>query len=121
VGARAAIDVFRLPGADGPSVAATFLNADRLAVAEPGRGAYSMLLMGTREGDVYRRSYVGYNRADAGKAAPRYFDHLDWDHDGDSEILLEVFGATSRWFATLGRRGDAWVQTFQDPCGAPAG
>jgi len=121
VGSRASLDVFRLPEAPGPSVAATFLDRDRLAVAEPGPGAYALLVIGTAENGTYQRSFVGFKRADEGKAAPRYFAHLDWDADGDSEILLEVFGAASRWYATLGQRGGAWVQTFQDPCGAPAG
>jgi len=80
-----------------------------------------MLVIGTREDDAYRSSFLSYQRADAGKAAPRYFDHLDWDGDGDSEILLEVFGASTRWFAALGQRGGVWVQTFQDPCGTPTG
>jgi len=121
VGARASLEVFRLPEARGPSVAATFLNGDRLEVGEPGPGAYSMLVMGTREGGTYRSSFVSFKRATTGKAAPRYFAHLDWDADGNSEILLEVFGSATRWFATLGRQGGAWVQTFQDPCGAAAG
>jgi len=120
VGARASIEVFRLPEAQGPSVIATFLDRDRLEVGAPDPGAYSILVMGTFESGAYRPSFVGYRLAEAGKAAPRYFAHLDWDADGDSEILLEVLGAASRWYATLGRRGDAWVQTFQDPCGAPA-
>ena len=121
VGARASLDVFRLPEAQGPSVAATFLNGDRLEVGEAGPGAYSMLVMGTRVGLVYQPSFVSFKRAITGKAAPRYFAHLDWNADGNSEILLEVFGSATRWFATLGRQGGAWVQTFQDPCGAAAG
>ncbi|MDP2959206.1 MAG: hypothetical protein Q8N53_22480 [Longimicrobiales bacterium] len=122
VESRADIQAFRLPEAAGPSVAATFLLADRLEVADAGPGAYAVFVLGTLEGGSYRSSYVGFRRADTeGKGAPRYFSHLDWDADGDSEVLLDVLGADTRWFASLGQRGGAWVQTFQDPCGEPTG
>jgi hypothetical protein len=121
VEARGDIRSFRIGEAPGPSVAATFLLRDRLAVAEPGAGAYALLVLGSAEGGSYRPAYVGFRSADLGKAAPRYFGHLDWDGDGNTEILLDVFGARTRWFASLGQRGGAWVQTFQDPCGAPTG
>jgi hypothetical protein len=121
VEARADIQSFRMADAEGPSVAATFLLGDRLAVAEPGAGAYALFVMGTYQGGAYRTSYVGYRPAAGGKGAPRYFAHMDWDGDGDTEILLDVFGARTRWFASLGQRGGGWVQTFQDPCGTPEG
>jgi hypothetical protein len=121
VESRGDLRSFRMGDAPGPSVAATFLLRDRLAVAEPGAGAYALFVLGTSEGGSYRPVYVGYRSADRGKAAPRYFGHLDWDGDGDTEILLEVFGARTRWYASLAQRGGAWVQTFQDPCGAPPG
>jgi len=121
VEARGDIQSFRMTDAAGPSVAATFLFGDRLAVAEPGAGAYSLFVMGTYEGGAYQTSYVGYRSAAQGKGAPRYFAHMDWDGDGDTEVLLEVFGARARWFASLGQRGGGWVQTFQDPCGTPEG
>lgn len=119
---RADIQAFRLPDARGASVAATFLFNDRLAVSAPGEGAYAIFVMGTAEGSAYRSSYLGYRPAGTeGKGAPRYFGHLDWDGDGDSEILLDVFGAEHRWFASLGQRNGSWTQTWQDACGAPAG
>lgn len=119
VEARGDIQAFRMSDAVGPSVAATFLLRDRLAVAEPGAGAWSLFVLGTAQGGAYRTAYVGYRSAAQGKAAPRFFSHLDWDGDGDSEILLQVFGAEARWFASLAQRGGAWVQTFQDPCAPP--
>jgi hypothetical protein len=117
---RADIQVFRLPEASGPTVAATFIEGDRLAVSTPGAGAYALLVMGTLQGGEYRASFTGFRPADReGKGAPRYFAHLDWDGDGDSEVLLDVFGAESRWYAALGQRSGGWVQTYQDPCGEP--
>lgn len=121
VEARGDIQSFRMTDAEGPSVAATFLVGDRLEVAEPGAGAYALFVMGTSQGGAYRASFVGYRPAAGGKGAPRYFSHLDWDGDGDTEVLLDVLGARTRWFASLGQRGGGWVQTFQDPCGTPEG
>lgn len=119
---RADIQAFRMPDATGPTVAATFVFADRLAVGEPGEGAWALFVMGSLQGGGYRSAFVGYRPAGGGgKGAPRYFSHLDWDGDGDSEILLDVFGADSRWYASLGQRGGTWSQTFQDPCGEPNG
>ena len=121
VESRQDIQSFRIPDAAGPSMAASFLLGDRLAVAEPGPGAWALFVLGTAQGGTYGSSYVAFRQAADGKGAQRYFAHLDWDGDGDSEILLDVFGAGSRWFASLGQRGGSWVQTFQDPCGAPTG
>ena len=36
-----------------------------------------------------------------------------------AEILLEVLGEESWWFAALDRGPDGWVLDFQDSCGAP--
>ncbi len=121
VESRGDIQAFRMGDAPAPSLAATFLLRDQLAVAEPGAGAWSLFVLGTAQGGAYRADYFAFRRAEEGKAAPRFFSHLDWDGDGDSEILLHVFGARTRWFAALGQRGGGWVQTFQDPCGAPTG
>lgn len=119
---REDIQAFRLPEAQGASLAATFLFNDRLSVSEPGAGAYSLFVMGTWDGQGYRSSYVGYRKdADQGKGAPRYFNHLDWNGDGASEILLDVFGSDTRWFAALGQRAGAWIPTYQDPCGRTTG
>jgi len=121
VESRADIQVLRMPGDQSPTVAATFLVGDRLAVGEPAPGAYSLLVLGAMEAGSYRPAFVAFRPADAeGKGAPRYFGHLDLNGDGTSELVLDVFGSTHRWFASLARRGGIWVQTFQDPCGTQA-
>ncbi|MFQ5536273.1 MAG: hypothetical protein ACE5GJ_02360 [Gemmatimonadota bacterium] len=115
--ARADIQAFRLPEDDGPSIAATFLYRDRLAVAPPRTGAWSLFLMGREVSGRYRRSYVWYRPADReGKAAPRFLDHLDLNGDGSSEVVLELFGADARGYAALARRAGRWTRTFQDTC-----
>ena len=64
-----------------------------------------------------RRTPGTTTRRQTAKAAPRYFDHLDWDGDGADEILLDVFGNDQRWFAALSRAEDGWVRSYQDSCG----
>lgn len=119
--ARQDIRAFQPLGTALPSVAATFLYRDQLAVAPPVQGAYALFILASPSGDEYRAAYEWYQAADAsGKAAPRYFDHLDWDRDGDGEVLLEVFGSERRWHAALERRDGEWVRSFEDPCGAGA-
>jgi hypothetical protein len=116
--ARQDIQVFQPTGAPGPAVAATFMYRDRLTIAPAGQGAYALFLLGAQRGGEYVEDFAWYRPVgEGGKGAPRFFDHLDWDGDGDSEILLEVLGAERRWFATLGRRGSEWIRTFQDACG----
>ena len=117
--ARKHIQAFDLAGPEGPFIAATFLYEDSLAVASPGQGAYALFLIGEQVGAVHEEDYVWYRAVDTdGKGAPAYFDHLDWDADGDEEILLDVLGANRRWFAGLARSDGSWVRTFQDACGS---
>jgi hypothetical protein len=117
--ARGDIQAFRLVGADGASIAATFLYQDRLQVEPARQGAYALFLMGSEADGAYRPSYVWYRSvASDGKGAPRFFDHLDWDGDGNEEVLLEVLGSQSRWFAGLAQRSGSWVRTSQDACGS---
>jgi hypothetical protein len=121
--ARDHIQAFQLRNTQGQSIAATFMSGDELAVGPPPQDAYSLFIVGQqREGAEYAEAYSWYQDSGAsGKAAPRYFDHLDLDDDGMDEIVLDVFGANARWFAGLSRRDGQWVRTFNDRCGAPAG
>jgi hypothetical protein len=116
---RADIQAFHLPETTDNTVAATFVFGDRLAVAEPDADAYALFVMGSGSSvDGYASDFIWYRKAsDEGKGAPRYFGHLDWNRDGRSEVLLDVFGGESRWFAALAQRNGTWVRTFQDPCG----
>ena len=116
--ARKDIRVFRLVEGSGLSIVATFLYGDSLAISPPVPGGYSMFLMGIERDGGIEREYLWYRRVNTeGKGAPRYFDHLDWNGDGSEELLLDVFGAESRWFAGLSQRSGSWVRTFEDPCG----
>ncbi len=116
---RRDIQIFRAgPGAT-PTVVATFVYADDLAVGPAPREAYSIFLAADDDdGTGYRRTYVDY-RSDSrdGKGAARYFDHLDIDRDGSDEVVLEVMGERSMWLSTLSRQGGVWVEEYRDPCG----
>ncbi|MEJ2206449.1 MAG: hypothetical protein P8170_20345 [Gemmatimonadota bacterium] len=118
--ARADIQAFHRSDSAEPSIAATFLLGDRLAVGESAPDAYSLFVLATRGPEGYARDYVWYREsATDGKGAPRLFDHLDWDGDGSTEVLLDVFGSEDRWFAAISPRGGSWTRFFEDPCGAP--
>jgi len=115
--ARDHIQAFQLRNTPGQSIAATFMIDDELEVGSPGQGAYSLFVLGHQSGAGYTEAYTWYHdAAKDGKAAPRYFDHFDWDGDGADEILLDVFGSDRRWFAALSRDGDEWVRSYQDSC-----
>ena len=117
--ARKHIQAFDIGGAPGPFVAATFMYQDSLAITPPGQGAYALFVIGEQVGAAHEAAFVWYRAVDTdGKGAPRYFDHLDWDGDGNEEILVDVFGSNRRWFAGVARRGGTWERTFQDACGA---
>ncbi len=117
--ARADLQGFRLPEATGPGFAATFLYDDSLAVGEPGRNAYALFVMARTGDSGYETAFRSYRPvADDGKGAPRYFDHVDWNGDGTSEVLLDVFGADHRWFSALTQRDGTWVRSFEDSCGS---
>ena len=116
---RADMQALRLPEASSSAFAATFLRNDRLTTAAPGQNAYAIFILGVPGAKGYQPGYTWYRPAsEQGKGAPRYFDHLDWDGDGTSEILLDVFGAEHRWFAALAQRNGTWVRSFQDACGS---
>jgi hypothetical protein len=117
---RQDLQVFR-PGTDeDPSVVGTFLYQDQMTVSPAPDPAYSLLIIGAPTANRFSRVYTWYRRvADDGKGAPRFFSKMDWDGDGDEELLLEVLGAESRWWAALDREGGVWSMVFQEPCGTP--
>ncbi len=114
------LQAFQHSSADPPSIIGTFLFQDQLGVGPAPDPSYSLLVLGEPQGNRFNRTYTWYRRVgDGGKGAPRYFSKMDWDGDGEEELLLEIFGAESRWWAALERAGRSWVLAFQDPCGEP--
>lgn len=116
---REHIQAFQPEGAAAPWIAASFVNRDALAIGSPGQDAYALFVIGRPAGAEFVETFTWFRSVEAeGKGAPRYHDHLDWDDDGDSEILLDVFGATRRWFAGLEQQNGQWVRAFEDSCGS---
>ena len=118
VEARADIRIFRPRGAETELIAATFLYGDSLTTGPAPPNAYSLFFLGEQiEGD-FDPTYVRYREVGVdGKAAARFVDHMDWDDDGSDEILLQVYGVESRWFAALQRdEAGEWRETFREGC-----
>lgn len=117
---RQDLQVFHLPGTEAPAVLATFVYGDRLQVGPAPDSAYALMILGEPRGSTFDLAFTWYrNAGESGKGIPRYFSRLDWDRDGDQEILLEVMGEETRWFAAMNRGPEGWVLTYQDPCGTP--
>jgi hypothetical protein len=97
---------------------ATFVHLDAARIAPADSAAYATFLLGVQSGDAYRPAYDWHRSVDGeGKGVPLFWGQMDWDGDGETEILLEVLGAESRWSAALARQGARWTRIFQDPCG----
>jgi hypothetical protein len=106
----------------GPAVVASFLFQDQLGIGPASDASYALFILGEPRGTRLDRTFTWYRRVgEDGKGAPRFFSSMDWDGDGDEEILLEVFGADARWWAALDRENGAWSIAFQDPCGTLEG
>jgi len=113
---------FQFSESQGPGVVASFMFRDQLDVQPAPETAYSLLIFGEPSGNRFQRTFTWYRRVgEEGKGAPRFFSWLDWDRDGSDEVLLEVFGSESRWWAALDREDGIWTVVFQDPCGTPEG
>jgi len=117
---RQDLQVFQLPESQAPSVVATFLFQDQMEIGPAPAEAYSLLILGEPRGNRFVRTLTWYRRVEEeGKGAPRLFSKMDWDGDGEEELLLEVFGENSRWWAALDKENGSWTLAFQDPCGTP--
>jgi hypothetical protein len=118
---RQDIQVFEPLGATAPTLAATYLVRDQITVGPPPSGSYALFILSSLVGGEYRETFEWYQDASTtGKKVPRYFGHLDWDGDGQGEILLDVFGSDRRWHAVLERSENGWVRVFESACGASA-
>jgi hypothetical protein len=118
--ARGDIQAFPL-ATGGSAVSSTFVYRDQALVQPAIPSSYSLFVLATGEGEAYSRAYTWYREASReGKGVPIYFQHLDWDGDGETEVLLEVRGERARWNAAVERVGSEWQRTFEDPCGAAA-
>jgi hypothetical protein len=112
---------FRPAGEDPPLFAVTHLVRDRLQIERPPPSASSLFLIGVPSGSGYRAGFVWHREvARQGKGAPFFFEQMDWDKDGQAEVLLEVLGERTRWLAAVDQKAGQWTLVHEDPCGAAA-
>ncbi|MGH7475162.1 MAG: hypothetical protein ACRELD_02640 [Longimicrobiales bacterium] len=117
---------FPVEGAPLPGFAGTLLVGDELRRGGNTTG-FSLFFVVTPNAQasydtVYAR-YTSYPQE--GKLAPRTVDFLDWDRDGQVELLLYYYGADDEFFAAAGNRGEdgPWDMIFFHRCeqgGRPA-
>lgn len=119
VESRQDMQALRIDGT--PGFAATFLFRDQMDRSRAESSSWAMFVFALLQEGAYAPAYVWYREAGReGKGAARFFEQLDWDRDGDTELLLEVVGEGARWTAGVGHRDDQWQRTFQEPCGERA-
>ena len=113
---------FPIAGQRDPGFATTFLVGDNLGIDGDNLG-YSLFFIGAPGAQFgYDTVFVKFtNYPTDGKAAPRLVDILDWNRDGQVDLLLQVYGISDTWFEGVGRdqKGE-WRRTFRDRCDKPA-
>lgn len=98
--------------------ATTFVVGDELRMGGDNLG-YSLFFIGVPGAQFgYDTAYVKFvDFTKQGKAAPRVVDILDWNRDGQVDLLLQVYGISDTWFEAVGKnqRGE-WQTMFTDRC-----
>jgi len=121
--AMAQLKPFPIASSADAGFAATFLVGDELRTGGDATG-YSVFFIGVPGAQFgYDTTYVRFtNYPTDGKAAPRVVDVLDWNRDGQVDLLLQVYGQTDTWFEAVVRDNQGhWRRTFQDRCAKPTG
>lgn len=115
--ARRQLHPFPVAGTQELGFTATYLTADQLQIGGDDSG-YSLFVVYSPQAPAgYDTVYVSYTSyPDDGKAAPRVIDFLDWNRNGQVDLLLEVYGTASSWFEAVGRVDDQWRRTLRDSC-----
>jgi hypothetical protein len=116
--ALAQLKPFPIANSRDPGFAASFLAGDELATGgdNVGYSVFFIAVPGAQFG--YDTTYVRFTDYPTdGKQAPRTVDILDWNSDGQADLLLQVYGLTDTWFEAVQRneRGN-WKRAFQDRC-----
>ena len=121
--ARAMAQIKPVPLDDRPDMAftATLLVDDTLGPGLDTTG-YSLFFVAQPVSQVgYDTAYARFTPyPERGKQAPRAVDFLDWDRDGEMEVLLQVYGTQDTWFEAVGRIDDRWTRIFMGRCPRPA-
>ena len=114
---RADFQAFPLDGDPRGAFAGTFLYQDALRVGESlTEAAYDLFIIGVQGTRGWQTGYRDYRPVREGKAAQRFFESADWDGDGETEVLVELFGSQSRWLMALERQDGTWYKAFEESC-----
>lgn len=114
---RADMQALPMDGDPRGAFAGTFLYQDALRIGESlTEAAYDIFILGVATGSGYRMGYLDYRPVAQGKGAQRFFESADWDGDGETEVLVELFGSQSRWMMALDRRDGTWFKSFEESC-----
>lgn len=114
-GAQAELQPVEIMAGGHPEMAATYLVGDNLQVGPGDPNGYSVFYLADYE---TQRGYMPVytevrDYRQTGKAAPRLIDYVDWDGDGNPELLLEVYGREGSWYQAIAQRGGEWQRIFE--------
>lgn len=101
-----------------PGFAATFLVGDEMQTGGDNLG-YSVFFLGVPGAQFgYDTVFVKFqNYVTDRKAAPRVVDILDWNRDGQVDLLLQVYGNNDTWFEAVSKNAAGkWQRSFIDRC-----
>ncbi|HEX6940074.1 MAG TPA: hypothetical protein VF158_11735 [Longimicrobiales bacterium] len=115
--AQAQLKPFPMAGERDAAFAATFLVDDTLGTGYDNEG-YSLFLIAEPRPEIgYDTAYADFTPYEReGKAAPRVVDYLDWDRDGQTDLLLEVYGTDRSWFEVVVRNQAGWRTPVSTRC-----
>jgi hypothetical protein len=115
--ALAQLTPFPVTGSDDAAFAATFLVGDTLAPGLDDVGESLFYVAVPRAQVGYDTVYVRFaDYARTGKSAPRVIDYLDWNHDGQPDLLLDVYTTGRSHFMAVGGTGDDWHMLLDETC-----
>ena len=115
--AMAQLQPFPIANTRDAGFAATFLVGDEMRTGGDNLG-YSLFFIGQPGAQFgYDTVFVSFNDYPrTGKTAPRVVDFLDWNRDGQVDLLLQVYGPNSTWFEAVSKVNNEWKRTFQHRC-----
>ncbi|MGQ0561711.1 MAG: hypothetical protein ACT443_07555 [Gemmatimonadota bacterium] len=119
--AMAQLKPIPIANARDPGFATTFVVGDELRTGGDNQG-YSVFFIGVPGAQFgYDTTFVKFTKFETdGKAAPRVVDILDWNRDGQVDLLLQVYGISDTWFEAVGKnQRNEWQTTFRDRCERP--
>ena len=106
-----------------PEMSSTYLVGDQLAIGPAEEEGYSVFYVAEyarRTG--YTPIYQEVRKYDRdGKGAPKLIDHLDWNEQGEADMLVQVFGVRESWYEAISRDGGTWRRVWEGTrCVEPA-